>query len=163
MGSNQIKCCLILVVLLIFIFTSLLTSTSISGLIYNSQCLSERRLLQVVKSCPIDFEHQNYSIITSKCKAPKYPVNPCCSALKEFACPFAEELDDATNDCANRMFQYIKHIGHYPNGLFASVCQEGQGGLLCPPKKSKKNNGNRKIITCDHNLLTFLVLLVWFV
>ncbi|KAL6521742.1 GPI-anchored protein llg1 [Orobanche gracilis] len=131
MGFSEMKCCLILVFCL-SIFTSLSASTSISDDIIMLQALTERRLLQAKKPCPVDFEYQNYSIITSKCRGPEYQVIPCCSAFKEFACPFVDDLDDLTNDCASRMFSYINLNGQYPPGLFASLCREGMEGLACP-------------------------------
>lgn len=82
--------------------------------------------------CPVNFEFANYTIITSKCKGPKYPADLCCSALKEFACPYAEDINDGSNDCASTMFSYINLYGKYPPGLFASECREGKNGLECP-------------------------------
>ncbi|CAA0841145.1 LORELEI-LIKE-GPI-ANCHORED PROTEIN 1 [Striga hermonthica] len=106
-----------------------------------------RRLLQALKSCPVDFEHQNYTIITEKCRGPDYSAKLCCSSFKAFACPFADELDDLTNDCASTMFRYIDLNGHYPPGLFASLCREGREGLACPPlpppKSGDKSGGSR--------------------
>uniref|UniRef100_M4CF58 GPI-anchored protein LLG1-like domain-containing protein n=2 Tax=Brassica campestris TaxID=3711 RepID=M4CF58_BRACM len=76
----------------------------------------------------------NYTIITSQCKGPKYPPKKCCSAFKEFACPYADQLNDFRNDCATTMFSYINLYGKYPPGLFANSCQE-KGGLKCPGQK----------------------------
>ncbi|KAG6469240.1 hypothetical protein ZIOFF_073946 [Zingiber officinale] len=90
-----------------------------------------RSLLQAQTSCPIDFENLNYTIITSKCKGPQYPANFCCTAFKEFACPYVDQLNDAANDCATTMFSYINLYGKYPPGLFASECREGKEGLAC--------------------------------
>lgn len=83
-------------------------------------------------ACPVSFEFLNYTIITSQCKGPNYPPQQCCAAFKEFACPYADELNDLTNDCASIMFSYINIYGHYPPGLFASECKEGPEGLACP-------------------------------
>ncbi|KAK9134108.1 hypothetical protein Scep_013636 [Stephania cephalantha] len=84
------------------------------------------------KACPVNFEYLNYTIMTSQCKGPKYPPNLCCGALKEFACPYADQLNDVSNDCASTMFSYINLYGKYPPGLFASECREGKQGLECP-------------------------------
>ncbi|KAG0466404.1 hypothetical protein HPP92_017984 [Vanilla planifolia] len=89
-----------------------------------------RSLLQATTSCPINFEFMNYTIITNKCKGPQYPVEPCCSAFKEFACPYVDEINDLTNDCASTMFTYINGHG-YPTGLFSYECREGKLGLNC--------------------------------
>lgn len=85
-------------------------------------------------ACPVNFEVANYTIITSKCKGPKYTANLCCSALAEFACPYAKYLNDLTNNCASTMFTYINLYGKYPPGLFSTLCigKGRKGGLQCP-------------------------------
>ncbi|XP_010497893.1 PREDICTED: GPI-anchored protein LORELEI-like, partial [Camelina sativa] len=80
-------------------------------------------------ACKEDFASKNYTIITSKCKGPNYPATVCCSAFKDFACPFAEVLNDEKNDCASTMFSYINIYGRYPPGIFANMCKEGKEGL----------------------------------
>lgn len=81
--------------------------------------------------CPVNFESLNYTIITSKCKGPTYPLKACCGAFKEFACPYAHVLNDPKNDCTTTMFSYINLYGKYPPGLFATKCGEGKLGLKC--------------------------------
>ncbi|GAB2285364.1 GPI-anchored protein llg1 [Dionaea muscipula] len=103
--------------------------------VFESHGSTGRTLLQIIKRCPIDFENQNYTILTSKCKGPKYTADLCCPAFKEFACPFAKELNDLQTDCATTMFSYINLYGKYPAGLFANECKEGKNGLAC------SNNG----------------------
>ncbi|KAL0673407.1 hypothetical protein Bca4012_001388 [Brassica carinata] len=83
-------------------------------------------------SCPVNFEFMNYTIITSQCKGPKFPVKECCSAFLDFACPYTEQLNDLSNDCATTMFSYINLYGKYPPGLFANQCKGGKEGLECP-------------------------------
>ncbi|CDY17399.1 BnaA10g10330D [Brassica napus] len=83
-------------------------------------------------TCPVNFEFMNYTIITSLCKGPKFPAKECCGAFKDFACPYADDLNDLSNDCATTMFSYINLYGKYPPGLFANQCQEGKEGLECP-------------------------------
>ncbi|CAN7067030.1 unnamed protein product [Brassica rapa subsp. trilocularis] len=83
-------------------------------------------------ACPVNFEFMNYTIITSLCKGPKFPAKECCGAFKDFACPYADDLNDLSNDCATTMFSYINLYGKYPPGLFANQCQEGKEGLECP-------------------------------
>ena len=84
--------------------------------------------------CPIDFSTQNYTILTSQCKGPRYPPNQCCSSFLDFSCPFAEQLDDNTTDCSDQMFHYIHTF--YPPGLFANECSSSSSstdqGLDCP-------------------------------
>lgn len=115
-------------------------------------------------ACPVNFEFQNYTVITSKCKGPQYPANLCCSGLKDFACPFADDLNDLTNDCASTMFSYINLYGKYPPGLFASECREGRFGLECPAlppgsSQADRANSNRgsRIIS---DLLPVMMLIV---
>lgn len=100
----------------------------------------------LISGCPVNFEFLNYTIITSQCKGPRYTPKLCCGALKEFACPYAEELNDLTNDCASTMFSYINLYGKYPPGLFASECREGKEGLACdaepPSSTSAKDTVN---------------------
>ncbi|XP_022976292.1 GPI-anchored protein LLG1-like [Cucurbita maxima] len=122
--------------MLLLFFISLLfstsSSTSISGDVFESKVLIGRSLLQARKACPVNFEFLNYTIITSKCKGPRYPPKQCCPALTEFACPYAKDLNDLTNDCASTMFSYINLYGKYPPGLFSSECKGGKQGLECP-------------------------------
>jgi hypothetical protein len=90
----------------------------------------------------------NYTIITSKCKGPKYPSDLCCGAFKEFACPYADVLNDLTNDCATTMFSYINVNGNYPPGLFANECKDGKLGLACPapaPAPTANENGSHNM------------------
>ncbi|CAL9768197.1 unnamed protein product [Musa acuminata subsp. burmannicoides] len=123
-------------------------STFISGDVFESRGSAGRSLLQEKSSCPISFENMNYTIITSKCKGPQYPAKLCCGAFKEFACPYADQLNDETNDCATTMFSYINLYGKYPPGLFASECREGKEGLACPanPPESENDTASAGII-----------------
>ncbi|KAL6912217.1 hypothetical protein ACP4OV_001022 [Aristida adscensionis] len=90
-----------------------------------------RRLLQAKKDCPMDFEFKNYTGILSRCKGPKYPPKECCGALKEFACPYKDYINDLSTKCADTMFSYINIYGKYPPGLFASECRDTKQGLSC--------------------------------
>ncbi|XP_059443185.1 GPI-anchored protein LLG1 [Corylus avellana] len=120
-------------------------STFISDSIFGSHASSGRNLLQARKACTVNFEFLNYTIITSKCKGPQYLAVPCCAAFLEFACPYADVLNDLTNDCASTMFSYINLYGRYPAGLFASECRGGKEGLECPaipPSVSASDNSS---------------------
>ncbi|KAF9624654.1 hypothetical protein IFM89_012700 [Coptis chinensis] len=86
---------------------------------------------ELEKGCPQNFEFQNYTIITSQCKGPRYPPKLCCDAFKRFACPYAAYINDLASECASVMFSYINLYGKYPPGLFASECREGKAGLDC--------------------------------
>ncbi|RLM78419.1 GPI-anchored protein LORELEI-like [Panicum miliaceum] len=118
-----------------------------------------RSLLQAKKDCPVSFEFQNYTIITSKCKGPKFPASQCCSALKEFACPFYMYLNDDSNSCASTMFTYINLYGKYPPGLFSSECKEGKLGLSCadvPQRDISTANGGQH---AQHSLLGWITVM----
>lgn len=110
--------------------------------------------LALSAACPVNFEFLNYTIITSKCKGPQFPPDKCCSAFKEFACPYADQINDLTTDCATTMFSYINLYGKYPPGLFASECREGKRGLECPASAPTQSaNASRSQITCNSSPL----------
>ena len=112
-------------------------------------------------ACTINFEFQNYTIITNQCRGPQYPAQSCCAAFKQFACPFADELNDLTNDCASTMFSYINLHGRYPPGLFASECREGKNGLECPaspPTQSADTNSSDGQLRFNSSPLLMLAL-----
>ncbi|KAL5981304.1 hypothetical protein ACLOJK_015359 [Asimina triloba] len=118
-------------------------------------------------SCSVNFEFMNYTILTSQCKGPKYSADVCCAAFKDFACPYASELNDATTDCAETMFSYINLYGKYPPGLFANECREGKLGLDClalSPDSQDPNADEGEVIRafCPLTLLAaaFAVLLL---
>ncbi|RWR97173.1 GPI-anchored protein LLG1 [Cinnamomum micranthum f. kanehirae] len=147
-------------VILFFLWTSFASSSFISDGAFDS-CGSStgRSLLQNKKNCPVNFEFQNYTIITSQCKGPHYSQNACCTAFKEFACPFADELNDVSNDCASTMFSYINLNGRYPPGLFASFCREGKEGLACPASAPLADDTNANAGQKLENLSALLIIL----
>lgn len=118
-------------------------------------------------ACPVNFEFQNYTILTSKCKGPLYLSKLCCPALKDFACQFADDINDLSTDCASTMFSYINLYGKYPPGLFSSECREGKLGLECPAlppsaSQSDKSKGCRIVSKPFRGMIliaAFLVLL----
>ncbi|KVI10279.1 GPI-anchored protein LLG1-like [Cynara cardunculus var. scolymus] len=118
--------------LLCCISTCFSSPLSISDGVFSSGASIGRNLLQAKKPCPVNFEFMNYTIITSRCKGPQYPANLCCQAFKDFACPYAEDLNDLSNECSSTMFSYINLYGSYPPGLFASLCRDEKIGLICP-------------------------------
>ncbi|ESQ42821.1 hypothetical protein EUTSA_v10014845mg [Eutrema salsugineum] len=132
--------------LLLTILSSFSSSSFISDDVFESQTLAiGRNLLQTKKACPVNFEFMNYTIIKNQCKGPKFPPKECCAAFKDFACPYTEELNDLSNDCATTMFSYINLYGKYPPGLFANQCKEGKEGLECPatpPESAADANAN---------------------
>ncbi|TKY49897.1 GPI-anchored protein LORELEI [Spatholobus suberectus] len=144
-----------LLLLLTALSVSSLTPAFLSDSVFDSQVHTGRTLLQAKKSCPVNFEFLNYTIITSKCKGPQYPPKECCGAFKEFACPYADVINDLTNECASTMFSYINLYGKYPPGLFASECREGKEGLACPalpPSVSADDTANQ-VVHCPSLLL----------
>ncbi|KAL7103279.1 hypothetical protein ACP275_08G170000 [Erythranthe tilingii] len=167
--NNNNKHCLIIIVVCLFLFTapSASTNSSPDGVFW-PQFPSQRRLLQAKKPCPVNFENENYTIITSQCKEP-YSVQLCCSSFKQFACPFVDYLDESSTDCAETMFGYINSHGNYPPGLFASLCREGEEGLLCPDPPpppsslSEKDYNKREILTSTIIIAATFVMLIDFV
>ena len=99
-----------------------------------------------ITDCQLDVQSWNYTIVTSKCKGPKYPAKPCCEAFKDLACPNAKDLNDLSNNCATTMFSYINLYGKYPPGLFANICRDSRRGLECTAAQ-KSNQVNRATST----------------
>ncbi|KAG9138421.1 hypothetical protein Leryth_012715 [Lithospermum erythrorhizon] len=88
--------------------------------------------------CSVNFENQNYTIITSQCKGPNYNKTTCCDAFKQFACPHADQISDMKTNCADTLFSYINLYGKYPPGLFANLCSDKDGGVNCDGVDFKK-------------------------
>ncbi|XP_047307019.1 GPI-anchored protein LLG1-like [Impatiens glandulifera] len=165
--SSSISMACLCVFLFLFISLPIVSaSISLSDDIFINRVSIGRNILQAKKGCSVNFEFQNYTIITSKCKGPHYPADICCAAFKEFACPFATEISDDSTDCSSTMFSYINLNGKYPPGLFASECKEGKDGLACiaqpPPSQSTSAADHSIGISClpSYSLLisTFLLL-----
>ncbi|KAM3262545.1 hypothetical protein ACQJBY_052957 [Aegilops geniculata] len=93
-----------------------------------------RRLPQTRRACPVDFTAANYTVLTSRCRWPPFDLVQCCAAFKDFACPYADYINDVNGtDCAAVMFHYIDLHGGYPPGVFYLNCREGHNkGLKCP-------------------------------
>ncbi|KAL9244507.1 hypothetical protein vseg_018277 [Gypsophila vaccaria] len=152
-----------------FLFIGFSSSTFISDTIFEARQSNGRSLLQAKKNCPVDFENQNYTILTSQCKGPRYSADTCCKAFKEFACPFADEINDQSTNCADTLFSYINLYGSYPPGTFSSLCKDGKDGLDCPEdgSSSDPNSNSKKNSAFPVNvqspvtvvLVTFLVFL----
>ncbi|KAJ4747513.1 GPI-anchored protein LORELEI [Rhynchospora pubera] len=140
--------------LIVTFFIGFASSSFISDEVLNSHRSTGRSLLQAKKSCPVNFEFQNYTIITSQCKGPTYPAKQCCAALIEFACPFADELNDSTNECASTMFSYININGKYPPGLFASECKGDKNGLPCPATNSTSQSDKAGATAVNSGMLS---------
>ncbi|XP_042479143.1 GPI-anchored protein LLG1-like [Macadamia integrifolia] len=134
---------------LLFLSTSLASSSFISDNVFESDGSTghtARTLLQAKKSCSVNFETLNYTILTSQCKGPQYPAKLCCGALKEFACPYSDQVNDVTTNCASTMFSYINLYGKYPPGLFASICRDDKEGLVCDDAPPPAENPNGALI-----------------
>ena len=113
----------------------------------------------IITACKEDFASKNYTIITNKCKGPNYPAKACCSAFKDFACPFAEALNDEKTECASTMFSYINIYGRYPPGIFANMCKEGKEGLDCTDVMAATSSSYAVIPLVSTHALLFTVLL----
>ncbi|XP_072968550.1 GPI-anchored protein LLG1-like isoform X2 [Typha angustifolia] len=128
--------------LLLFFSVGFASAAFITGDVSQSRGSNSRSLLQTKQHCPRSFEFLNYTILTSKCKAPQYPPLPCCSAFKEFACPLADLLNDGTYTCASDIFSYIHSNGNFPGGLFADECSDVKDGISCPQNTTNVNGGS---------------------
>ncbi|KAL0320338.1 UNVERIFIED_CONTAM: GPI-anchored protein LLG1 [Sesamum radiatum] len=67
-------------------------------------------------ACTVDFEHMNYTVITSQCKGPNYAVERCCPPLKQLLCPVHEQFNDARTNCPETFFSYVNLYGKYRRG-----------------------------------------------
>ncbi|KAI5443277.1 GPI-anchored protein LLG1 [Lathyrus oleraceus] len=138
-------------ILYFFLLATLVTSSPfLSYDIFDSGASTGRSLLQTKKACTVDFENKNFTILTSQCKGPQYRPKICCDALKEFACPFADNINDMTTNCAEVMFSYINLYGKYPPGLFANECKEGQLGLECSDVKNSTSSS--VLVAAPHSM-----------
>ncbi|KAJ0263239.1 GPI-anchored protein LORELEI [Hirschfeldia incana] len=153
-----------LLFLLMALLVTVSSSSSISRSVFESQIsVSERKLLNAKKQCEVDFESKNYTDLTRQCRGPTYPAKECCAAFKQFACPYAHQINDLNTDCAKIMFSYITVHGNYPLGLFANECQETREGLVChsPPNLNASNAPHHDItllVSAATAILAFLVL-----
>ncbi|GLU04835.1 hypothetical protein SLE2022_219650 [Rubroshorea leprosula] len=142
---------------LLFLFTHLFHSSSST-----SHISGGRNLLQARKDCPVSFEFLNYTIITSQCKSPEYPKDRCCAALKEIACPYAEQINDDTTNCADAFYSYLLINGKYPNS-FNALCEEGKDGIPCPetpPPPPSISANSSSCARSTHVLSTLFSLLI---
>ncbi|EAZ36747.1 GPI-anchored protein LLG1-like [Oryza sativa Japonica Group] len=108
---------------LVFLFFLLLSPPILSDGVLQvmGTSMNRRSLLQAKGGCPVSFENQNYTTITSKCKSP-WPADLCCPALNEFACNFSQYINDESTNCAESMWVYLNAHGSYPAGLFSNEC-----------------------------------------
>ncbi|XP_019196426.1 PREDICTED: GPI-anchored protein LLG1-like isoform X2 [Ipomoea nil] len=134
-SSSVVTTFSILVSLSLHFLTTFSSSSSDEGSVFVSQYSTGtgigRNLLQAKIPCNKNFESENYTILTSQCKAPYQQIQPCCDAFTQFACPFAQFLNDRSTNCSDVMFTYIDQKGGFPNGLFTG-CKGDQTGLICP-------------------------------
>ncbi|ESQ45780.1 hypothetical protein EUTSA_v10011128mg, partial [Eutrema salsugineum] len=110
-----------------------------------------RCLLHAKKKCEVNFEYMNYTVMTKGWKGPAFSAKECCSAFKEFACPYTNQFNDMNSDCAKTMFSYTNIYGNYPTGFFANECEETKDELVCPPPPPSSPSLNAS--TADSPLL----------
>ncbi|PWA46769.1 hypothetical protein CTI12_AA505330 [Artemisia annua] len=148
------------VLLLFFPPTFVVSSPQISYNALESHRGITRNLLQQKQSCPVNFENENYTIITSQCKGPVYQRDPCCNSFLQVACPHWEHVNDEKTNCASTLFSYINLYGKYPPGLFASMCKGGKDGLSCDKvdTSSHKNSHSRAESTLVHSSLLMITI-----
>ncbi|CAN4117535.1 unnamed protein product [Withania somnifera] len=133
--------------------------------VFEAHVQTGRALLQQQGNCPIDFERENYTIITSQCKGPLYNASICCYAFKQLACKHTKELNDVQNGCATTMFNYINLYGKYPPGLFANMCKEDKEGLNCkdviqPQAKTDEQKSHSSKGTQSSTILMVMMMMI---
>ncbi|KAG8364712.1 hypothetical protein BUALT_Bualt18G0027200 [Buddleja alternifolia] len=118
---------------LFFLVVGFASSSYISNEVLETHGSVGRTLLQQKTSCTLDFEHMNYTVITSKCKGPHFTSQRCCPPFKELLCPedVRDKFNDLNSNCAAEFYSYVNLYGKYPPGLFTSLCKETQEGLDC--------------------------------
>ncbi|MFS8024253.1 putative GPI-anchored protein LORELEI [Helianthus anomalus] len=118
-------------------------------------------------ACPVNFENENYTIITSQCKGPVYKRDLCCNSFLQIACPHWEQVNDEKTNCASTLFSYINLYGKYPPGLFASMCKGGKDGLSCDnvdkSANHKANNGPAAVTSVHSSMLLITIGLLGFI
>ncbi|KAK9075499.1 hypothetical protein SSX86_003823 [Deinandra increscens subsp. villosa] len=154
--------------LLFFLAPSFVISSSpISYKALESYRGTTRNLLQQKQSCPVNFENENYTIITSQCKGPVYKREPCCNSFLQIACPHWEQVNDEKTNCASTLFSYINLYGKYPPGLFASMCKGGKDGLSCDhvdkSANHKANTGGPVVTSVNSSFFIITIRLVYFI
>ncbi|KAL6903648.1 hypothetical protein ACP4OV_004461 [Aristida adscensionis] len=93
-----------------------------------------RKLAGFQVLCPVRFDKQTAKIdaVGNSCRGPAPSEARCCGALKAFACPYTEYLNDnAINGCASQMFWDIQTRCKLSPGLFSFLCHDGPAGLSC--------------------------------
>ncbi|KAI3515436.1 hypothetical protein L1887_14332 [Cichorium endivia] len=138
----------------------LISSSPISYNALESYKVTGRNLLQQKQSCPVNFENENYTIITSQCKGPVYQRDPCCNSFLKIACPHWEQINDEKTNCASTLFSYINLYGKYPPGLFASMCKGDKKGLSCEKIETSSTHKAEKsevVATCTRSPLIMVI------
>jgi len=107
--------------------------------------------------CEVNFEYMDYKVLTKRCKGPAFPAKECCSAFKEFACPYVSQINDMNSDCAQTMFSYMNIYGNYPTGLFANECRERKDGLVCPLPPLYSHNLNASTADSTPRFISLLI------
>lgn len=99
----------------------------------------------------------DYKVMTRRCKGPAFPAEECCSAFKEFACPYVNQINDMNSDCAKTMFSYLNIYGNYPPGLFANECKETKVGLICHSPPLNSPNASNAADSTTPRFITLLI------
>lgn len=92
--------------------------------------------------CRVDFTLLNFSIITIQCRGQKFEAASCCRPFKDFACPFANAINDPKTGYAAALFDYVRKMGNYPRGVFQAQCPEGDKVVSCPPQPSSMSHNS---------------------
>lgn len=123
--------------------------------------------MNIFAACPVNFENENYTIVTSQCKGPVYKRDLCCNSFLQIACPYWEHINDEKTNCASTLFSYINLYGKYPPGLFSSMCKGGKDGLSCDhvhkPASQNPSTGQAAFLPINSPLLMIAIELLVFI
>jgi hypothetical protein len=71
--------------------------------------------------------------IGSKCRGQEIPKPQCCAAVKDFACPYSDLVDELTNGCNVELLDKAQTFCSVPIGYFG-FCGDSEFGISCPPR-----------------------------
>ncbi|XP_048553023.1 GPI-anchored protein LLG1-like [Triticum urartu] len=81
--------------------------------------------------CPLQLEHlKQMGKVQSSCLGQATPQPRCCTAFKDFVCPYGATMNDIDNGCAGEMMATIQELCKVPKGYFA-MCGDSPQGITC--------------------------------
>lgn len=68
--------------------------------------------------------------IQGSCFGQPIPHRRCCTAFKDFMCPYGATVNDVDNGCAAEMMATIQQLCQVPKGYFV-LCGDSADGITC--------------------------------